>query len=82
MIYRVIAVYDKKAQMYPRPPFCMQSRVEAIRGFTDAVNKDDSPIAAFPSEFDLVEVGTFDSETGALTSEIVVLCNGQEAKKA
>lgn len=82
MIYRVIAVKDNKANMFPRPPFCMQSRVEAIRGFTDAVNKEDSPIAAFPGEFDLVEVGTFDSDTGILHSELVHLCNGQEVKKA
>lgn len=59
----MIAVKDRAANTFARP-FCVRSTAEAIRSFSDEVNKADSPLNAHPEDYDLYKIGTFDEDTG------------------
>lgn len=61
----MFAVYDSAAQVYMQPFFC-RSRLEAIRSFSDAVGKADTPFCAHPADYTLFAVGEYDDSTGAV----------------
>lgn len=63
----VYAVYDSKVQAYDNP-FVLRSRGEAIRGWTQAVNDPKTTMCVHPNDFSLMELGHYDSETGAFTN--------------
>jgi hypothetical protein len=67
MIYKMLAVYDSKAEAYMRP-FVARSTGEAIRSFSDEVNSGDknSPVCHHSEDFILYELGTWDELTGML----------------
>jgi len=67
MIKKVFSVYDLKACMYLQP-FFDGSSGSAIRAFGDAAQDGKCPIALHPSDYQLFELGTFDDNSGALTS--------------
>lgn len=53
----------------------------AIRSFTNAVNKNGTLMYANPDDFVLYSVGTFNTETGEITSELpTILCYGNQVK--
>lgn len=62
---KVYSIYDTKAEAY-LTPFYLRSKAEAIRSFTSEVNRspEQSQIAAYPSDFVLFELGSFDELTG------------------
>lgn len=63
MITRVFAVFDSAAQAY-LAPFTLPAKGMAIRGFTDAVNNDQTEFSKHPEDYHLFEFGTFDDNTG------------------
>ncbi len=59
MKMEIVAIYDKAIEAYMRPFFC-QSLGQAIRQFTDEVNrKDGSPMGDHPQDYTLFHIGTF-----------------------
>lgn len=81
-IMKMMAIYDNKANAYPRPPFWMTNRVEALRGFDGACNENDSQFAKFKEDFELHEIGEFDQVTGEIKQEIVKLATASELVKS
>ena len=47
-------------------PQCDQNESTAVRGFAFAINNGDGIMNYSPSDFELYEVGKFDSESGKL----------------
>lgn len=67
MIYKMLSVYDSKAEAYMRPWFA-RSTGEAIRSFSDEVNSSskESGLAHHPEDFILYELGTWDEISGVV----------------
>jgi len=59
----VYVVRDRKAGVFNRP-FYERDHTLAIRGFEDACRKDDSPFRKWPSDFELLHLGSFNESTG------------------
>lgn len=60
----LVGIFDRKAQCFislePTPAIGV-----AVRQFTEVVNKQsDNPIHKWPADFELYELGEWDSETG------------------
>lgn len=53
------SVYDTKSQHFS-PPFFQVNEIMATRAFARAANDPASDIHAFPDDFTLYQVGTFD----------------------
>lgn len=64
----VFCTYDRASESYS-PPFAAPHAGVAIRSFTDAVTNPamDTDISKHADDFDLFEIGTFDSSTGIIT---------------
>lgn len=75
MILLVFAVYDSAVQAY-MTPFFMQSRGQALRAFSDEVNKAGSAFNAHPGDFTLFHLGGFDQASGELLKEITPVSLG------
>lgn len=68
MIKKAFCVYDSVAKVFVNP-FYQATNGEAIRGFGDAVNDPKmGDLNKHPKDFILYEVGTFDDNSGELTS--------------
>ena len=63
MIKRIFAVFDNKAAAYLLP-FYEGTTGQATRLFSDAVNREDTPFSRHPNDFALLELGTWDDESG------------------
>lgn len=61
----ILAVHDRAVDAFMTPMF-MQSIGQAVRSFTDEVNRpaEDNILYKHPEDYDLFELGTFDSNTG------------------
>lgn len=66
MKQNVMAVYDSKAEMFNQPIF-FKAKGEAIRAFSDEVNRDKSAMNAHPEDYTLFLIGEYDVESGLLT---------------
>lgn len=66
----VIAVFDTASQLYGQPMF-VAARGQAVRSFTDEVNRSaqDNPLFMHPEDWELYLLATYDDETGIFTSE-------------
>lgn len=62
----VVCVKDMKAGLC-FPPQTVRTTVEATRAFQAQVRNPESLFAAYPHEFRLFEIGTFDEATGVIT---------------
>jgi len=64
----VFSTFDRASEAFS-PPFAAPHSGVAIRSFQDAVNNPnkDSDLCNHPDDFDLYEIGEFDSSTGLLT---------------
>lgn len=60
------AVHDIKAGNY-YPPLVAANAMVAARDFQTRVREENSLLNKFPEDFDLVEVGVWDMETGIIT---------------
>lgn len=65
MKFRIFAVRDIATDQYANPMFFM-TKGQAIRAFTDEVNRDDKDnmLAKHPTDFELYELGEYDGDTG------------------
>jgi len=64
---KVFSIYDGKIRSFMRP-FLDAHTGSALRSFEQACKEPTSPFAQFPADFVLYEVGTFNQDTGDLTS--------------
>lgn len=69
MMQKVFGVYDSKVNAYLQP-FFSESAGGAIRAFADVSNDRQSPIGRHPGDYQLYELGTFDTSTGMLVALI------------
>lgn len=71
MNYKVFSIHDNRTNEWA-PPFFQSSNVHAIRSFTQAVRNPDpnNMLSNYPNDFDLYFIGTWDSESGILTTAI------------
>lgn len=69
MIIQVCATLDRAADAFGRPIF-VNAIGQAIRSFNDEINRKDeqNPLYLHPEDFDLYHLGSYDDNTGVLTS--------------
>nr|QJB20062.1 MAG: nonstructural protein [Microvirus sp.] len=67
ILYFVFSIRDVKVNVY-NTPFFQTSKAGAIRMFSDLCNDPQSTLAKHPEDFQLYEIGCFDSEIGYITS--------------
>lgn len=76
----VVAVFDRAAQLFGRP-FFVVAPGQAIRSFTDEVNRKDQERGEFsrhPDDFDLWQLGTYDDAEGKFDSVQSMLVRGKD----
>ena len=78
---KIYAVYDKKAQtelgLFEQP-----NDLVAIRDFSQVCTKEDSPIAKFAEDYELMCLGTIDTETGKIKSDVKTIAQAKEYTKS
>ena len=79
----VVAIYDSAVQAYMRP-FYARARGEALRMFTDEVNRaaDDNPLYKHPEDYSLNVLALFDEVNGDFEPDRQVLARGQDVKSS
>lgn len=81
----VVSVKDSAIDAFLRP-FCVQAIGQAVRSFTDEVNRSaaDNSMWQHPEDYSLWYLGTFDEETGLFEdqSSVRMLARGQDIKTA
>lgn len=65
MHHIIVAVRDRQLNAFLRP-FTAATRGQAIRAFSDEVNRPDSDLAKHPADYELYELGTFEETSGKL----------------
>jgi len=75
MIYKIICVRDRAADLYGAPQ-CVGTTGAAIRGFSDEINRPDDKNSFYlhPDDFDLFELGSFNDED----AEFVILSSPKQ----
>lgn len=63
MHLKIFTIYDQKIGAYIKP-FFAQYTGEALRSFEQAAKDKNTTIGITPADFNLFEIGTFDSEDG------------------
>lgn len=68
MIYEIVAIRDGAVAAFARPAFT-RSKGEAIRSFSDEVNRNDqdNTLHTHPEDYALYYLGHFDDATGQFT---------------
>ena len=79
MIYGIYSVKDIKTGYLP-PTFDMND-LSAMRNFEHACMNEDSLFFTHPADYQLYKVGSFDTETGSITDEIVFLMDAPVGKE-
>lgn len=69
MIYGMYSVYDKAAQLFLSPAIDVNDDV-AMRGFEQMLTVNNSAMQFRPDDYELYQVGTFDSETGFVSAMV------------
>lgn len=78
----IVSVRDRAADTYGQP-FYVTGLGQAIRSFTDEVNRAEKGNALFehPEDFDLYEIGNFDDSSGVIErTEVRMICVGKDVK--
>lgn len=63
----IYCIYDSKAEAYMSPWF-VDKDGQALREFQDAVQNRDTPFNKHPEDYTLFKIGTYDQNTGKLSS--------------
>lgn len=73
----IYTVKDTRADTHMMP-FVQNNDVQALRGFTEEVNRADEAnmLWRYPQDFQLIKVATFDTETGETKPEHQLLSEG------
>jgi len=76
---KLFSVHDSKAQNYFNP-ITHRNAGEALRAFETTVKDVKSLFHMYPSDFTLVELGSFDTDTGSITTHKspVILANASD----
>lgn len=61
------SIYDTKAEIF-NPPFYQRNAGEAARSFSKIVNESNSLLNQYPEDYVLIQIGSFNDETGMLES--------------
>lgn len=62
---KVLSVRDRAVDAFGTPIF-VQAVGQAVRSFSDEVNREGSPFHAHPEDYDLFLIGDYDEQTGTL----------------
>ena len=77
MIKKLYAVYDKKAEtelgIFEQP-----NDLVAIRDFSQVCAKEDSQIAKFAEDYELMYLGVIDTSTGIIESSVRTIAQATE----
>lgn len=65
---QLYSIFDKKAGVYA-PPFAEANKGTAIRAIQDLVSRGDSTPAKYPEDYTLVQLASFNEETGEIKAE-------------
>lgn len=77
MMYKIVCVRDRAVDAFA-VPFFVKHVNEAIRSFKDEINREGSPLAAHPDDYDLYLVGGYDDQTGAINHfDVTMLAVGK-----
>lgn len=63
MQFKMFSIRDNKAQVF-MPPFHSHNQGTAIRSIQQNMQDPNSSLAAYPADFSLYEIATFDDDTG------------------
>lgn len=68
-----VSIRDAKTMAWG-PPMMMRTPGEALRSFADEVNsgRGESMIALHPEDFEMFQIGAFDTDTGEMLPEHAV----------
>lgn len=77
MIKKLYAVYDKKAQSEMNI-FEMPNDLVAMRDFAQACTNDKSMITKYPEDYALACLGTINTETMEITSEVKFIAEAKD----
>lgn len=70
MIYKIVALRDRAADVFSVPQF-VPSIGAAVRSFGDAINsKSEEALCKHPEDFDLFELGSFDDNEGTFNVHV------------
>lgn len=75
-----VAVFDRASQLFQRPIF-VRAPGEAVRSFTDEVNRKGdqaSDLAKHPDDFDLYQLSLFDDNSGEFAGTQTLLVRGKD----
>ncbi|AXF52310.1 MAG: nonstructural protein [Microviridae sp.] len=61
----IFSIYDSKAEAY-LAPFTMMTVSMAIRAFEESINTETHTFSRSPSDYTLIELGTFDDHTAKI----------------
>ncbi len=79
MITKLYSIKDTKADM--GLPFAQMNDHVAMRTFKTLVNDEKQELSKYPEDLELYKIGSYDTATGQLTSEIKYLCRGTDVKE-
>lgn len=78
----VVCIRDRASDLYGQP-FLVVARGQAIRTFTDEINRNEQGNGLYqhPEDYDLYELGTYDDTTGLYaTATPSMICVGKDVK--
>lgn len=73
----IVAVRDRQLNAYMRP-FVAQTKGQAIRSFSDEVNRAGSELNTHPEDYELYQLGIWDEDTGCITDTITAEGRGAQ----
>lgn len=75
----IVAVRDRAIDTFGRP-FFVQSTAQAIRSFSDELNRQaaDNEMNKHPEDYDLYQLGHFNQESGEFTNDKRQLAIGKD----
>lgn len=62
---KIVAVRDRAIDSFGTP-FFVHTTGQAMRSFTDEMNREDSVMGAHPEDYDLYEIGEYFESTGEI----------------
>lgn len=71
MKHIIVAVRDRQLDAFMRP-FTAATIGQAVRAFSDEVNRQGSELNQHPEDYELYQLGEFDDDTGALLQPLPV----------
>lgn len=86
MKLKLFAIRDAKTASFGNP-IVFQARGQAIRSVSDEVNRRNSgeqstTLQQHPEDFELFEIGEFDTDTGLITQNFESVCSCSDLKLA